>query len=207
MGSLHALKEYAEGRADLAGFHVPIAGRPDWDRALYLRGLQARRDRLLRFVDRDQGLILPRRNPAQVRSFRDVAGQNLRFINRQRGSGTRVLIDQLLAHERIGGSEIVGYGNEEFTHLAVAATVASGGADAGFGLRAAAAEYRLAFVPLLRERYFLAVRAKAVEKAAVAALIQALRSPAFLRMARRFAGYRVGAAGAVVGLDAIGAAE
>jgi molybdate transport repressor ModE-like protein len=207
MGSLHALKEYVEGRADLAGFHVPIGGRSDWDRALYLRGLQARRDRLIRFVDRDQGLILPRGNPAHVRSFGDIAGQNLRFINRQRGSGTRLLIDQMVAHERIGGSEITGYGNEEFTHLAVAATVASGGADAGFGLRAAAAEYRLAFVPLVSERYFLAVRAKMAEKAAVAALIQALRSPAFVRIARRFAGYRADAAGSIVGLDAIRAAE
>jgi molybdate transport repressor ModE-like protein len=207
MGSLHALKDYAEGRVDLAGFHVPIAGRPGWDRAPYLRGLQAKRDRLIRFVDRDQGLILPRRNPAHVRNLRDVAGQGLRFINRQRGSGTRLLIDQMLAHERIAGSEIAGYGNEEFTHLAVAATVASGGADAGFGLRAAAAEYRLAFVPLVSERYFLAVRAKAVERAAVAALLAALRSPAFIHVARRFAGYRAEAAGSLVGLDAIGAAE
>ena len=207
MGSLHALKEFVEDRADLAGFHVPLGSRPDWDRALYLRGLQARRDRLMRFVDRDQGLILPRGNPAQVKSFRDIAGQKLRFINRQRGSGTRILIDQTVAREKIAASEIIGYGNEEFTHLAVAATVASGGADAGFGLRAAAGEYRLAFVPLVKERYFLAVRAKAVEKASVARLIQALQSPAFMRIARRFAVYRADAAGSIVGLDAIGATE
>ena len=127
----------------------------------------------------------------------------MRFINRQRGSGTRLLIDQMIAYERIDGSEIIGYGNEEFTHRAVAATVASGGADAGFGLRAAAAEYRLAFIPLVRERYFLAVRANAVEKAAVARLIQALRSPMFARIARGFAGYKTDAAGSIVGLDAI----
>jgi molybdate transport repressor ModE-like protein len=66
MGSLHALKEFAEGRVDVAGFHVPIAGRSDWNRALFLRGLRARRDRLIRFVDRDQGLILPHGNPAQA---------------------------------------------------------------------------------------------------------------------------------------------
>jgi putative molybdopterin biosynthesis protein len=207
MGSLHALKEYAEGRVDLAGFHVPVTGRADWDRTPYLRCLQARRDRLIRFVDREQGLILPRRNPAQVRSFRDVASRSLRFINRQRGSGTRLLVDTLLAHERIGSAQITGYGNEEFTHLAVAATVASGGADAGFGLRAAAAEYRLAFVPLVRERYFLAVRAKAVDGAAIAALLQALRSPAFVRIAQRFPGYRADASGSLAGVDAIGAAE
>jgi molybdate transport repressor ModE-like protein len=205
MGSLHALKEFVEGRADVAGFHVPIAGRPDWDRAPMLRGLRARRDRLIRFVDRDQGLILPRGNPMQIRSLRDIAGQRLRFINRQRGSGTRLLIDQVLARDKIAGSEIIGYGNEEFTHRAVAATVASGGADAGFGLWAAAAEHQLAFVPLMRERYFLAVRAKAVEEAAIARLIDALRSPVFARIARGFVGYKADAAGSIVGVDAIDA--
>ncbi len=207
MGSLLALKEFADGRADLAGFHVPIAGRPDWDRELYVRGLQAQRDRLIRFVDRDQGLILPRGNPAHVRNFGDIATRKLRFINRQRGSGTRLLIDQMIARDKTDRSEIIGYGNEEFTHRAVAATVASGGADAGFGLRAAAAECRLAFVPLVRERYFLAVRAIAAETAAITRLIQVLRSPAFIQIARRFAGYRADAAGSIVGLDAIDAIE
>ena len=207
MGSLHALKEFGEGRADVAGFHVPIAHDSDGDPSLMLRGLRARRDRLIRFVDRDQGLILPKGNPAHVKGFRDIAGQRLRFINRQQGSGTRLEIDQMIARERISGSDIIGYGNEEFTHRAVAATVASGGADAGFGLRAAAAEHQLAFIPLVRERYFLAVRAKAVEKASVARLIQALRSPLFARIARGFAGYKADAAGSVVGLDAIGATD
>ena len=109
MGSLHALKEFAEGRAEVAGFHVPIAGSDDGDRALMLRDLRARRDRLIRFVDRDQGLILPHGNPAQVRSFRDIAARQLRFINRQRGSGTRLLIDQRIAGEGIKGPEIAGY--------------------------------------------------------------------------------------------------
>ena len=131
-------------------------------------GCVARRDKLIRFVDREQGLILPRGNPARVRSLRGVVERKLRFINRQRGSATRLLIDRMLADERRSTpSALEGFGNEEFTHPAVAATVASGGADAGFGLRAAAAEYGLAFVPLVRERYFLAVRAKdAVEAAA-----------------------------------------
>jgi molybdate transport repressor ModE-like protein len=202
-GSLHALREFADGRADLAGFHVPTASGSHWDRAPFLRGLQARRDRLIRFVDRDQGFILPRGNPAQVKRFRDIASQGLRFINRQRGSGTRLLIDQQTTHEKIDPADIVGYGNEEFTHPAVAATVASGGADAGFGLRAAAAEYRLAFVPLVGERYFLAVRARDIDKSGVARFIELLRSPSFARIARGFAGYRAESAGTVAGLDAI----
>ena len=87
---------------------------------------------------------------------------------------------------------------------AVAATVASGGADAGFGLRAAAAEYRLAFVPQVRERYFLAVRAKDAESAPIVRLMDALQSPVFARIARPLAGYRTTAAGSIVSLEALG---
>jgi molybdate transport repressor ModE-like protein len=203
-GSLHALTAFVDGRADVAGFHVPMSGAVRWDHAPFLAGLKVRRDRLIRFVDRDQGLILAPGNPAQARNFRDVARLRLRFVNRQRGSGTRLLIDRMIADERVNPAAIDGYGREEFTHPAVAATVASGGADVGFGLRAAAAEYRLAFLPLVRERYFLAVRAVDLRSAAVAGLIEALRAPAFARLARRLPGYRPEAAGAVVGIDAIG---
>ncbi len=199
MGSLNALKEFAEGRADIAGFHVPIDASAISDRAPFLRWLHARRDKLVRFVDREQGLILPHGNPAHVRSLRDVADRNLRFINRQRGSGTRLLIDRMIADARIDPSTLEGFGTEEFTHPAVAATVASGGADAGFGLRAAAAEYGLAFVPLVRERYFLALHARDVATTSVRPLdrrveergLRATRAPpARLSLRRRGLGRR-----------------
>ena len=206
MGSLHALREFAEGRVEVAGFHVPIARRSAFDVTPFLRGLRSRRDRLVRFVDREQGLILPHGNPANVRSFRDVAANGLRFVNRQRGSGTRLLIDRMIADEGMAPRDLDGYRNEEFTHPAVAATVASGGADAGFGLRAAAAEYALAFVPLVRERYFLAVRAKDLETPGIARFVGVLRSPEFGRVARRFPGYRPAAAGTVVTLEALATA-
>ena len=203
MGSLHALREFGEGRADIAGFHVPIDVHATADHAPFLRWLRARRDRLVRFVDREQGLILARGNPAHVRNLRDVAERSLRFVNRQRGSGTRLLIDRMLAAERIEPSALEGFGNEEFTHPAVAATVASGGADAGFGLRAAAAEYGLAFVPLVRERYFLAVRAKDAVKPPILRLLDALKSPAFAQRVRRLPGYDCAAAGSLTGLEAL----
>jgi molybdate transport repressor ModE-like protein len=203
MGSLHALREFGEGRADVAGFHVPIDEHATFDRAPFLRWLSARRDKLVRFADREQGLILTRGNPAQVRNLRDVAVRHLRFVNRQRGSGTRLLIDRMLAAERIEPAALEGFGNEEFTHPAVAATVASGGADAGFGLRAAAAEYGLAFVPLVRERYFLAVRAKDAVKPHILRLLDALRSPAFAQRVRRLPGYDCAAAGSISGLEAL----
>jgi molybdate-binding protein len=155
-------------------------------------------------VDRDQGFILPRGNPARVRNFADLARKRLRFVNRQRGSGTRVLIDRLLSDEGIDHGALLGYANEEFTHAAVAATVACGAADAGFGLRAAAADHGLAFVPRVREHYYLAVRAKALATREVGGLIEALRGAGFARIAGRLPGYRCAGAGAVLAIDALG---
>jgi molybdate transport repressor ModE-like protein len=203
MGSLHALKAYSEGAADVAGFHVPVAGRATLDSKLFLKWLRSRRDRLIRFVDRDQGLILPRGNPQHVKDLRDIAARRLRFVNRQRGSGTRLLIDQIMADSKTSPMAIDGYRTEEFTHAAVAATVASGGADAGFGLRAAAAEYQLAFVPLVRERYFLAVRAKEVQSPAMLRFIAALAGPTLIRAARPLSGYQIAGAGSILNVDAL----
>jgi molybdate transport repressor ModE-like protein len=201
VGSLVALDDFAQGRAEAAGFHVPIGVRAGAGSAPYLRYLSQRHDRLIRFVEREQGLILPRGNPARVKNFSDVASNGLRFVNRQRGSGTRLLIDRHLDDEGIAGPALAGYATEEYTHAAVAATVASGGADAGFGLRAAAAEYGLAFVPLVRERYFIAVRAADLAKPPIVALIEAMRGPTLARLVARLPGYRAQSAGSVIGVS------
>jgi molybdate transport repressor ModE-like protein len=203
MGSLHALGQFAEGRTDLAGFHVPAGAHVAGELAPFRRLLRVRRDRLIRVVDRDQGFMLPRGNPARVQGFRDLVRKQLRFVNRQRGSGTRLLIDRLIAEEGFEASSLVGYANEEFTHPAVAATVASGAADAGFGLRAAAAEYGLAFVPRVRERYYLAVRASALATPAVVRLIHVLQGAVLARIVATLPGYRREGAGTVVGVEAL----
>jgi len=207
IGSLTALEEFADGGVDVAGFHVGTGLRGRDDRAPFLRFLSARRDRLLRFVDREQGLILARGNPARVRSLRHVATRGLRFVNRQRGSGTRLLIERRLEGEGLTADALRGFATEEFTHAAVAATIASGGADAGFGLRAAAAEYGLAFVPLVRERYFLAVRAADLDKPALVRLQDLLRDPAMAKIVSRLPGYRASAAGTVVAVSTLNRSE
>jgi molybdate-binding protein len=143
----------------------------------------------VRFVRRRQGLILPRGNPRRVRTLADVAQRRLRFVNRQRGSGTRVLVDQLLHAQHVDPSSVRGYATEEFTHLAVAATVAAGNADAGFGLEAAARQFRLAFVPVVEERYLLACRRSALRQPAVARLRELLATRAARRAIVRLAGY------------------
>ncbi len=203
MGSLLALKEFSQGHADAAGFHVPTGGKLVWERAPFLRWLRQRTDKLIRFIDRDQGLILPRGNPSRVKNFRDIARGGLRFVNRQRDSGSRLLIDRLISEAGVLPSALNGYVREEFTHGAVAATIASGGADAGFGLRAAAAEYGLDFVPMVRERYYLAVRENELDSAPIVRLLELLRSPAFNRHVRNFPGCIPAEAGTVVSPDAL----
>jgi len=190
-GSLDSLAEFTARRADVAGFHVP-EGVVDAS----LRGrLSARRDRLIRFAGREQGLILPAGNPKRLRGLADLSRRGVRFINRQRGSGTRLLLDQLLAEGGLDPVRIRGYGDEEFTHLAVAVSVAAGRADAGFGVHAAAARFGLEFIPLRRERYWFAVRARAAGDPPVERFCAALAGRAFRRLAQGFVGYDVRGAG------------
>ncbi|HKI63165.1 MAG TPA: substrate-binding domain-containing protein, partial [Burkholderiales bacterium] len=168
--------------------------------------LSARRDRLIRFAEREQGLMLAPGNPKRIRALADLARKGLLFVNRQRGSGTRLLFDQLLAEQGIDAADIGGYRDEEFTHLAVAVSVAAGRADAGFGVHAAAARFGLEFVPLQRERYWFAVRARNVDDAPLERFRAGLAGRAFKRIARGFVGYDVSGAGEVCAIDARGGA-
>jgi molybdate transport repressor ModE-like protein len=196
-GSLESLGALARGEVQVAGFHV--APRLDEAAGGALRRLlDPRRDALLRFAEREQGLIVPKGNPKRLRSLADVAARHVRFVNRQRGSGTRLLIDQLLRQAEIDASAIRGYGTEEFTHLAVAATVAAGRADAALGLRAAARRFRLDFVPLRRETYWLALRSSRLDTEWGLRLREALAGEPLRRAARGLSGYSIAAAGEVV---------
>jgi molybdate transport repressor ModE-like protein len=194
-GSLESLGALRRGEAQVAGFH--IAEHLEGAGALR-RLLDPRRDTLLRFAEREQGLIVPKGNPKGLHSLADVAAKHARFVNRQRGSGTRLLIDELLRHARLDPSAIRGYGTEEFTHLAVAATIAAGRADAGFGLRAAAARFKLDFVPLRRETYWLALRSSQLETEWGRRLREGLAGEALRRAARGLRGYSIAGAGEAV---------
>jgi putative molybdopterin biosynthesis protein len=189
-GSEESLALFSRGAADLAGFHLE-----GFD---LRRFVQPGRDVLVRFATREQGLIVPPGNPKRLASLADVAKTHARFVNRQKGSGTRRLIDRLLQESEIQSEAIRGYGSEEYTHRAVAATVAAGGADAGFGVAAAAAELGLDFVPVLRERYWLALRERALESPAARRLLEALSGKPLARIGRGFVGYDLAGCGEVV---------
>lgn len=201
-GSIDSLKAFERGEVDIAGFHLGDGPLPQAPAALR-RLLDPRRHVLLRFAEREQGLIVAPGNPRTLRSLADVARLRARFVNRQRGSGTRLLIDQLLKQAGVAAASVPGYETEEYTHLAVAATVATGQAEAGFGLRAAAARFGLDFVPLKRETYWLAVRARRLDAEPVRRLRQGLTGEPLRRAARGLAGYAIDGAGDVVALTGV----
>jgi len=201
LGSIESLDHYARRKADLAGCHVPAGSGGAEARAVMLARFRSGRDALIGFIEREQGFIVQRGNPHRLRGFADIARKRLRFVNRQRGSGTRVLVDLLLRDSRVEPAQITGYRNEEFTHVATAATVASGGADAAFGLRAAAAQFGLGFVPVLREHYVLVWRRQRLQDRAVVALRAVLQSTETAALVRSLAGYRLWHAGEIVPLS------
>lgn len=198
-GSLESLAAFAREEADVAGFHLVSSGDAA---APIARSLDGRRDRLVRFAEREQGLIVRHGNPRRLQSLQDLSARGVRFINRQRGSGTRLLFDHLLSRAGIASRSIRGHASEEHTHLAVAATVASGGADAGFGLKAAAARLGLDFVPLAKEHYWLAIRARDIRSAPMTRFLAAIRGPKLKEIGRGLRGYSLRGAGTVIGVRA-----
>ena len=160
--------------------------------------LRLGKEKLIRVAQRTQGLIVAPGNPLGIRSLDDLA--RVRFVNRAPGAGTRVLLDQLLADRGIDAGRIDGYQRQEATHLSVATCVASGAADAGFGIEAAARQQGLDFVPVVQEEYFFACSADTVDKPVALQLREALASPAWREVLARLPGYSATEPGSVVSL-------
>lgn len=152
----HALIALNEGRCRIAGFHMPIGLDIPAQKASYKKLLDPARFGIIRFVRRQQGLIFQADNPFKIIDVEDLQQANLRFINRQYKSGTRELLEQILADKRIDTAAILGYENQEFTHSAVAAHIAADMADVGFGVEAAASRFDLGFAPIIEEHYLWA---------------------------------------------------
>jgi molybdate transport repressor ModE-like protein len=188
-GSEEALQALTRGECDVAGFHLPEAWSPEQSTAWLGRWLKPKQYVCFTVMRRQSGLLTAAGNPFGVSSVTDVARHGLRMVNRQRGSGTRSMIDQLLAANDLSAKEIPGYAHEEFTHDAVAATIASGQADVGFGIAAAAARYDLAFVPLAWDRYCLALRTGIAYSPAMQHLIRRFQGKTFRERLQAMSGY------------------
>jgi putative molybdopterin biosynthesis protein len=182
VGSLGGLVAVRDGLCHIAGSHLldPATGEytlPYLDR-VFGPG-EAGDVAVIRLVHREQGLLVAPGNPLGLTGIEDLARPGVRYVNRQRGAGTRVLLDHLLGQLGLAPDAVTGYAREEPTHLAVAAAVAAGRADAGLGIMAAAAPFGLDFVPVAREPYDLVVAPGALDGPQLAPLWSLLRAPGF----------------------------
>lgn len=201
-GSLESLLALAARRCEIAGFHCPVGelGRDIW--ALYRAQHGLPRLRLIGFARRRQGLILAHGNPKRVSGLADLSRTDLRFVHRQPGAGTRLAFD-LLARRAGLDTRALNEGDEEHTHAAVAALIASDEADAGLGLEAFAHRLGLDFIPLFEEMYFLAMRDAPASRDTMQSLSALLQQPDWRARADGLSGYSLAEAG--IEYDAAGA--
>lgn len=198
---VEALTALNRGACDLAGFHLPVSSSHSKDLSQYQQYLKPRAHRLIRFITRDMGLMIHSDNPKQIVSIADLARKDIRFINRQKSSGSRTLLDQLLKQDNIDHHMIDGYNEEEFTHSAVAAYVAAGMADVGFGVEAAARQFGLEFIPLAQEDYLLVCHQQSLKQAALASFIATLKTEAFHSAVDALPGYNPSRCGDVFTIE------
>jgi molybdate transport repressor ModE-like protein len=171
-GSGESLERLLNNEAHIAGYHV---SDPKSSKAIYQR-LSKNGIEIYPVMKRTQGFIVKKGNPLHIRSIEDLAGSKVRFINRQIGSGTRLLLDTLIMEEGVDPSEINGYLAEEFTHSAVANAILAGKADVGLGVKNIALENGLGFVPLKDEIFFIAMNKEMAAQPESSKLIRKIRS-------------------------------
>ena len=197
VGSLGGLIALARDEADIAGVHLWDAATGTYNLPYVHRLLPGRRLALVTLVRRSLGIIVPPGNPQEVGRLADLTGEDVRWVNRQSGSGTRVWLDDQLASAGIDPEHIRGYEREEATHMGVAQAVHDGQATAGLGIQAAAAAYGLQFIPLTEEHYQLVVPEAVWQMPAWSAALATLRSRAFLSAVAELGGYNTAGTGEV----------
>ena len=198
VGSMGGLKALAKGQAHLAGSHLLDTETGDYNVSYIKRLLKGVPLKVVRLVLREQGFILKPGNPKKIETIEDLTRQGVRFINRQAGSGTRVLLDHYLAQAKIDPDAIDGYGQDEFTHMTVAVAVLSGRADAGLGILAAARALKLEFVPLVREDYQLVIPLEHFGTPKIQTLLEVIHSAGFKQAIEKMGGYSLEGSGEVV---------
>lgn len=198
VGSLGGLIALQRGESHLAGSHLLDPETGDYNLSYIRQYLPGVPVRVYGFVEREQGLIVRQGNPKGIKSLGDLTRPEVHYANRQRGAGTRVLLDYHLNRLGISKGSIQGYNQEEYTHLGVAAAIASGRADCGLGIPAAAQSLDLDFVPLFQETYQLVVPRRYAESALLAPLFDVIESEAFQRAVAAMPGYNVSEMGKLV---------
>lgn len=198
VASRGALQQLRAGHAHVAGTHLhdPASGMHNLPQAR--RALARTGGLVVRFASWEQGLVVAGGNPLAIRGVADLARPRVRFVNRDPGAGIRALLDEMLGRAGVAAARIAGYEREVGTHVAAAACVAAGGADAALSLRATARAFGLGFVPLAASDFDLVVPHDLRDHPAVAALLDALAGDALRRDLAALAGYDVSRTGSVI---------
>ena len=200
LGSLDSLQSLNNAYCQIAGFHLPMGQIQKAVQPLYDRCLNEEKQLLLTVSSREQGLMVKPGNPKKILSLQDLTRRSVRFINRQHNSGTRIIVDELLKAAAIKPKQIKGYKNEEFTHAAIAAMIASGAVDTGFGIKAVAKQFQLDFVPFLKEKYLLAVD-RNLDERVINKIVAVLKSGKFRNTVNKLAGYDASESGKTCSFD------
>lgn len=198
VGSLGGLVALRRKEAHLAGSHLLDPESGEYNLSYVLRYLPDVPVKLITLVGREQGLMVKHGNPKNIRDLDDLSRQEISFVNRQRGAGTRVLLDYHLDLKGIAEKSIPGYNQEEYTHLGVAAAVASGRADCGLGITAAAQALGLDFVPLFEERYDLVIPDEYYQDPLIEPVLEVINDGEFQKEIAELPGYDTSQTGKVV---------
>ena len=198
MGSQEALASLSRNECDLAGFHVPVGKLEGVALKFYDPWLKDASLRIIHLATRQQGLMVMPGNHKQLKSLKDLTRPGVRFVNRQPGSGTRMLLDLMIKEQHLDEKAIVGYENNEYTHAAIAAYIASGMADAGFGIETAAKQFKLDFIPIMVERYFLGTHRRTLNTTHVKQVTEILETKVFKARVNALPGYNADHCGSVL---------
>ncbi len=188
-GSLAGLLALERGECSVTAAHL-FDGETGVYNKPFLKKYVSKRIAVLHFSLREQGLIVRKGNPKGIKRIRDISRKDVTFVNRQKGSGTRVMFDYLLEKNGIAPELVKGYNHNEYTHLAVANNVKLGGADCGMGIRYVADVLNLDFIPLKKEQYDIVILKDELKRKEVKMILAAMKDEEFIKMAKRFKGYK-----------------
>jgi putative molybdopterin biosynthesis protein len=197
VGSMGGLMAVKRGVCHLAGAHLLDTQTGEYNRSYIQRYLPDTPVKRVNLVMRDQGLIIPKGNPKGIKGIEDLGREGIVFINRQGGSGTRILLDYRLGQIGLSPEKIGGYSNEEFTHMNVAVAVLGGAADAGLGIYAAAKALGLDFIPVVTEQYDLIIPEAHFENDTIQVLLDTIVTDDFKRRVEALGGYSTEKTGSV----------
>ena len=201
VGSMGGIMALRRGEAHAAGCHLLDTATGEYNRSFVKKYFPRGGVKLVSCVGRQQGLMVAKGNPLNIQKFADIAKDGIRYVNRQKGSGTRILTDYLCKQDNLDMTAIYGYDREELTHTSVAAQIVSGSADAGMGIYSAAKLYDLDFIPICIEEYDLLIPENIWDTPQVQQMIGVLKSDAFKEKILALGGYTVENPGEIIPVE------